>query len=83
MVVYIYIYFLHVFVDDQLNKLSKNIQLSRSLYCIIVVILYCKSGFLESKYKCKQYILYYCLRTFQGPKSNFVPKGIPLGFEMA
>ena len=26
---------------------------------------------------------YYAFRSFPGPKGNFVPKGVPVGFEMA
>ena len=26
---------------------------------------------------------YYCFRTCPGPKGNFMPKGIPIGFDMA
>ena len=31
----------------------------------------------------KLFMKYYCLRTHSGPKSNFMPKGIPIGFQMA
>ena len=31
----------------------------------------------------KTFKIYYCFRTFPGPKRNFVPKGIQIGFEMA
>ena len=29
------------------------------------------------------YQVCFCVRTFPGVKSNFVPKGIPIGFEVA
>ena len=42
--------------------------------------MYRKRQYLFNK---KNFLKYYCFRTFPGAKSNFVPKGNPIGFEMA
>ena len=34
----------------------------------------------HNSFKKSHFKKYYCFRTFPGAKSNFVPKGVPIGF---